>query len=268
MQGQGDDKGRNVLAVPEFGMQSLLRPYETYVAEYTGLSPNTYWIYLTENGQPLDPGAERGIPGTDPQLVRGMPCVLGQRIVLHLPRLAVNVLHGEPYSYVIMWRLRDVYAFRVAPNERLPYHLPNQGPGVPDTGGTSPGARTVVPASYQSVAYNQTEPPLPGTPAVANIRAEWVTAHVLNGGLPRNPGGVDGVVQQGVLPATTADYTRPSSLVHEVQAAGDEMLIAITRLADQDHPTWDFDDYDSNVAETFDAAVPDLGVRVFRGISP
>lgn len=258
---------RNVLAVPEFGTARTLRPYAGFTDVYQGENVGSYALYLTENGKVRDDNAARGITGYDPNLIPGVPVQMGSRVVLWLPSIQANQLNGEPYSYALIWRMRNVFDHRVAENARPPFHLPKQGLGVEDTTGANPGARVVIPASTQSVVYNEAEPSLVCTPAQQTIRTEFVKACTTAVRLPLMPDGATGAVQQGILPSTISAYTTPRFLVHEVQAVGDELIVALTRNIGS-NPTWDFDDYDSFVALAFNDQVPDNGVLMMPGVSP
>jgi hypothetical protein len=262
-----EDAARNVLAVPEFGTIRTLKPYAGFETVYAGQNVGTYALYLTENGKVLDDNAARGIAGYDPNLIPGVPVQMGTRILLWLPSIQANQLNGEPYSYIISWRLRNVFDHRVAQNARPPFHLPKQGLGVPDTTGPNPGVRVVLPAANQTVVYNETEPSLVCTPAQQTLRTEYVKACTTSVRLPLMPDGATGVVQQGILPSTTPGYTAPKFLVHEVQAVGDELIVALTRNIGTE-AVWDFDGYDQLVALAFNSAVPDNGVLMTTGVSP
>jgi hypothetical protein len=262
-----DASARNVLAVPEFGTIRTLRPYLGFESQYDGQPIGVYGLYLTENGKVLDSNAARGLAGYDPNLIPGVPVQMGTRILLWLPSIQANQLNGEPYQYVITWRLRNVFDHRVAENARPPFHLPKQGLGVADTTGPNPGARVVIPAANQTVVYNASEPTLVCAPAQQTLRTEFVKACTTTIRLPLMPDGSTGVVQQGILPSTSPGYTTPKFLVHEVQAVGDEMIVSLTRDIGT-APAWDLSGYDLYVAQAFNSSVPDNGVLMTTGVSP
>jgi hypothetical protein len=266
MTGPATAEGRNVLAVPDFNLYQVMRPYEDFVDKYDGEAV-TRLLMLSPNGEAYDTNASRGLKGYDPNLVAGHPVLLGQRVVLLLPGLSPTPLNSEPYIWKFAWRIRNVFDTRVDEDVRRPWHLPNQGLGIADTTGENPGDRVVVPAVWNSIVYIQDEPVLPSLHAVQHLRAEDIQPGATRDGPPIMPDGSTGVLQQGILPSTAPGYTQPWFTVHEMQAIGDELLIAITRAAGSD-PNWDFAGVDAPIAAFLGSDTPDLGAYVSSGVSP
>lgn len=261
----GDGAGRNVLCVPEFTFSEVMRPYEDFTADYEGQSVTLRPIMFSENGVPLDEIAASGAAGYDPNLVKGLPCKIGQRVVILLPGLETTA--ETPYVWKFAWRLRSLYDFRNARSTRYNYSLPKQSLGVPDTTGANPGPRVLIPGIRQTIVYNQAEPLQFGEPIVNHLVVEDMQTGLRRWGVPFVPGGADGAIQQGLAPSTVPTYTDPGFEVHELQAIGDELLIALTR-AETEGANWDFAGVDLSVATFFSSTYPDAGVYVCRGVSP
>jgi len=259
-------EGRNVLAVPEFGIAHLLRPYEGFEAIYEGVLATTP-IMVTEGNQSRDPIAALGTTGYDPELVRGLNTVVGARVLICLPSLSMNELNGEPYTWKFTWRYRNLFDHRITQEARASYHLAKQGLGIADVGGANPGARVVIPAMAQSLVFNQTEPDAGFVHAQSHLRAEDMQPQAARDQLPLMPNGANGAIQQGLLPSTTQFYTAPMYVVHEVQALGDELIIGFNRNLGQ-HNNWAFATIDLHIANFLGSETPDLGVYVLMGVAP
>jgi hypothetical protein len=269
--GDGDNEGRVVLADAQFGLVRILRPYPNFETNYDGVVATTP-IMLSEGGVALDDLAARGETGYDRRLVRGLQVPVGARVLIWIPLAAAAALPTiVPYDYTIIWRYRNVHDYRVA---RLPYHYPKQGVGVPETL-VNAGPRVVIPAATQSVIYNQAE----GADfsfATQNLHSENIAMGGASlGANPINPDGADGAIQQGIQPSTATDtHTRPFFSPVEVQAEGDELLLAVTRPTVGQNANWDFtgvtvDGAFSNIYGVgTGAAIPDLGVYVVVGSAP
>lgn len=265
-QGGQEGAGQNVLCVPEFSFYETLVPFDGFETVYDGRSAQ-YEIMFTVGGQALDPIAASGAAGYDPNLVRGVPCKIGQRVVLLLPVLpATTTKPSDYYRWNIIWRIRNLYDYRNAPGARYPYSLPKQSQGVADTSGPHPGARVVVPGVIQTVVYNQDEPT--GILALVNhIRTELLESRATPNALPLLPNGEEGTIQQGVLdtPGGSSLYRSPVFAVHEVQAVGDELLLGLNRST-ENNANWDF----TNVDDALERWLVDFGLfaMVCRGVSP
>jgi len=256
-----------VMAGPEFGLYRVMRPFERFVSVYDGEAVVTP-LMLSENGQARDKRAEDGISGYDPNLVRGLTTPLGSRVIVLVPSLTTNSLPAQPYLWQFIWRVRNVFDHRVTKDAtRPPYHFAKQGQGVPDTTGANPGPRVVIQAAWQGVVYNQDEPTGECQHARQKLRAEDIFACATAGADPLMPDGSTGAIQQGVLPSTVPEYRQPKYIPHEMQAIGDELLIAVTRDASA-NPLWDFAGVDANLAELLGSSSPDLGALVTMGVSP
>lgn len=277
MQGPGS---HTVMADAQFTNAFIMLPYKNFEDTYQGI-PATTPLYLTEGGDARDSLA--GQPGYDPELQKGLAVPLGSRVLLWLPEL-VYIATASPlvingYQYSFTWRLRNVFDYR---QDRRHYHFPKQVPGVADATVSPAADRVVIPAANNSVVYVQPEPGAFLERAVQNARSEDI--RVLGSNLPLAvaPGGVpatnDMTVQQGIQdPAVTTTARTPGFLVHELQAVGDELLVAIRRVPSDDGSpaNWDFTDAggtDEQVSDFYGKGrgtpVPDRGVYAFTGTSP
>jgi hypothetical protein len=258
------------LADARFSKSFILRPYVDFEDDYQGNSA-AYPVMFTEEQEALDNQA--GEPGYDPDLVKGLSVPMGARCLIWLPdtKSIFSISDQRPYQWNIIWRLRNVFDYR---KDRKRYHYPKQSAGFPYQGDGS--ARVVLPCAVQSIVYNDPAPvPASGTAFntmyydVVQVRADGRSVR------PFVPGGGNGVVQQGVTPINGAKTNAfPTYALHEVQAAGDELLIAARRDV-TDEPNWDFTD-GTGVDRGFSTAfgkgsgqqLPDLGVYVHVGSAP
>lgn len=262
--------GETVLADAQFGIVRVLRPYTDFEDQYDGVSAQTP-IMLTEGGIAYDDLALKGETGYDPRLVRGLSVPFGARVQLWIPNIFAIALPIQiPYDYTIIWRIRSVADFRRA---RKPYHYPKQGEGVAETL-VNPGPRVVIPASTQSVIYQQIET------TTGIVTQNLINESVSIGGRPLtnpiNPDGADGAIQQGLLVSTGTDsHTRPLFSPVEVQAEGDELLLAVTRPTVGVVANWDFTGVTADGSFTalygkgsVGGPYPDIGVYVSVGTAP
>ena len=263
---------QNVLADPQFTTVRILRPYAGFEADYNGTSvlrPVMVSEVLTPpGGVPRDALASKRAAGYNTDLIAGTKVPLGARVVLWFPKIVASS-RGTDYRYIwaVQWRLRNTYDFREA---RIPYHFPKQGEGAPD--GTLP--MVVIPASDQTVIYTSPNPLGTLYRAVQAARTEDYSFGGNNLLRPFLPGGVEGVVQQGILNTALGDMAvLPSSQIIEIQATGDEILLGAYRSTDAGLD-WDFAAVDKQFAQLLGddsgAGTPyaDLGVYIICGSSP
>lgn len=250
---------------PQFTARYVLKPYLGFEAVYQGQSVVAYNVALTPDGVALDAAA--GQPGYAANLVKALSVPMGARVVVKFPYLvATGLADSEYYTYGIIWRERSLADYI---RTRTAWHNASDREGVPDTG----DPRFVVSAAWQSVVYNQTEPVTPGKVS-QHLRPEWITPYGNASGLVFAPDGSVATIQQGVAPADAGSYKLPKWLVYETQAAGDEMLIVVTRNNDAGlSATWDFAGVDTSFSNFYGEGVaaggyPDLGVHVLIGKSP
>jgi len=258
----------------DFGIVRILRPYAGFETLYEGqpaTGATAIPIMLSEGGIELDDLARDGVAGYDPDLVRGLPVPKGARVSIWYPTLAAaSPPRLSPYVYQILWRYRNTADYR---RTRTPYHFPKQIEGVAETV-LNPGPRVVIPASLHTMIYNQTEPTI-FSPVTQNLHEEAVAIGGATINPPLNSNGNQGVIQQGILPSQPARrHTRPSFKILEVQAEGDELLIAVTRYDDLGGASsnWGFAGVDAGFSNYYGngsgIAYPDLGVEVSVGAAP
>lgn len=277
-----------VMADAQFGVARILRPYPHFEAVYQGQDADVP-IMFTENGKALDSLAAAGTAGYDPQLVAGLSVPMGARIVLYIPFVAWlrgrEVSTVNRYEWRILWRLRNVFDYR---NARIPYHYPKQGQGVPDTSVVPPASpvRVVLPAAHNPIVYAGNEPSqmIDGRfpPANQSIYIEQLLpTNFPFLKRPLNPGGVSGTIMQGVAdpgnPIFGDTALVPEYIIHEVQAVGDEMLIAVRRPVVDDAPDWDFTAppatgsdflFSLELGNASGSIYSDIGVYCFVGSAP
>lgn len=193
--------------------------YVTPPGGYDG-APGQIPIMFTEDGKALDPSA--GKPGYSSSLLRGLPVPFGSRVLLWLPKLnqpCNDSTESSPqYQWQFMFRLRSLADFKAT---RSAYHLIGS---EPSSSGLNP-----IPVATNGVIYNSSEP----SSSIASI----VTQRVLQEGFrtqdpspfpPFVPGGVPfPSYGQGV-----SDKAGDSEVLFdilEVQCAGDELLIGLTK---------------------------------------
>jgi|GEM_PF-1930246 len=272
-----------VLADAQFGTARILRPYNGFESVYQG-QPASTPIMLSEvvdppGGDPLDPSASTRDTGYSPRLVRGLDVPMGSRVLVWLPQISALVTAPSTiarYHWTFIWRMRNVYDYR---NARTPYHFPKQAAGAGETG-TDAGPRVIIPAATQTLPYSEAPEPAGATSNVStNLRNEAVTTGATPLASPLLPGGLTGIIQQGLGdPNIFPAISRPIYQLHEVQACGDELLIGLTRATDVT-ANWDFNtpllnDWQVRLylgdPTAFPPAIqiPDVGVYVMAGSAP
>lgn len=283
--------GKTVVADAQFGIARILRPYPTFTTVYEG-KPAWTQIMMTEvvngtGGDAIDAFAAASTAGYDPNLVKGLSVPIGSRVIIWFPKLFfVTGDTTSRYRYTLQWRLRNVFDFRQG---RTPYHYPKQSQGIPDTTGGSSSPRVVIPAANQTVIYNQEPQPAGAAATVAaNMRIEDITPggdYPSGGasdfrGLPFNPSGQVGVIQQGIMDPASGTFGGQGVAdaafyqTHEVQAVGDELLIGLWRPTVDGAANWTFNGADTVVRNFFgsnpDTGSPlsDLGIYVMCGSAP
>ena len=256
-----------VTADAQFSIAFTMRPRQDYVSIYEG-QPADDPVYFFPEGDPVDPLAEQGESGYAPNLARGLKIPMGSHIMLLMPNLFWSDLADPPvtrgYIYTLIWRIRNLSDFL---RGRLPFHSPRDQ-GVVDTT-APPGSQSRVPiiAAYQTITYVQPEPgTVPGR-VTQNVHSEdlqFASDLILN---PRLPGGSRQPVQQGIAdPATVTDTEQPGFMIHDVQAFGDDLLIAVRRLSTvAGFENWAFGSTDLRFRDFLGAV---NGVQVFTGTSP
>jgi hypothetical protein len=269
----GEEDSRLVLPTPEMHLTHTLRPWEGFEATYQGQATTTP-IYLCESNKPIDAEARKGLPGIDPNLVSGIPVRLGTRTAIWLPMLLTTPGFGvgAPYIWQIEWRLRNCYDHRNTPEARMPFHFPKQGQGTPETLGPHPGARVIIPASFETQVYVQTEPVLMSERSYVHLRPVQIQIGNRVLSRPLNPGGEHGVVEQGVYPSSPGgSHTRPHYGLYETQSSGDEVILSLWRDPALG-ANWDFAGLDEELSKYFGigsgAQIRDLGVYVMYGVTP
>lgn len=233
---------QNVLPDPQYGVFRVLRPQDNFTNFYQGEAAGpTNPIYFYEEGDPLDPQA--GEVGYDPALIKGLGTPLGANLVIWTPALSyietAVPLVIRSYIWFLIWRVRNIVTFR---RQRASWHMAVTR-GVTDTTPVTGGERTIIPAGYEPVVYNQPEPVSATAPEAGRVvqhgRAEDMTMGITQLGAPFIAAGQKGVVQQGIQdPATLPDAVLPRFLEMSTRSKGDELLIGIYR---EDTPVnWGF----------------------------
>ncbi|MBW2672290.1 MAG: hypothetical protein JRD89_02590 [Deltaproteobacteria bacterium] len=252
----------------QMGIVRILRAYPTFAELYQGETVAGHAVALSEGGIELDEQA--GQVGYDPRLISGVATPLGAKCLLWLPiLLARSGVDRLPYVYTLYWRMRNTYDY----NQQFqrPYHFPKQAQGVAETL-VEAGPRVVIPAACPSVTYVQPEPAV-GLVATQNMLHENFRQVGAAGAFDIiNSDGARGAIQQGIAASSPlGGHLRPAFTAYECIAAGDELVIVVTRgdTDEQAAPNWDFAGVDG-AFNTFygDPDYPDLGVYVLVGTGP
>lgn len=267
---------QNVLADAQFTVAAVLRPFDGFEFVYQG---QAIFVPIAFPGV-LDDDA--GKPGFSPYLLKGLAVPMGAKMQLWFPAV-VGQSEGAPvldYKYQLIWRLRNVGDFQ---RRQKPYHLSKESFGAPDTflagTTTAPDQQFVLPASTETVLYQQPEPAptvgiitTPG-PGFGNLRTEFIAvpsdlldvltsaglpllppnaAPNFNNGfpVPPIPPGTNvkplGFFQQGVIDPSVSNAA-PGALFRQyfTVAKGDELIILAYRNNDiTGSLAWDFHNFD------------------------
>lgn len=270
-----------VLADAQFGTERFMRPNEDFITQYDK-TPIGNPLWLFPESSPLDKQA--GKPGYDPNLIRGLEVPVGARLIMKIPTMTYIETTGPPtlivrsYIWAFIWRERNLFDYRT---QRIPWHLP-QGRGPDDSAVAPPEPRVTLPATSNTVVYNQPEPVSAGLPdtlrAVQRARSEDIRFSTLTLSGPLLPNGNIGVIQQGLLdPAAFFSLaTEQSFMSHEIQALEDELLIAVYRNTGD--VNWDFTpgtgadeqlgELLGNLGRGANGATDKIGVYVKAGTAP
>jgi len=267
------NEAQTVLADPQFGIAKIMRPVAGFEEVYEG-TPADEPVYLYPDGDPIDPLAAQELAGYDPLLARGLPVPFGARVALQFP----NVFWLDPgqaadvgYKYALIWRMRSVLDFRLL--RVVPFHFPRTTGAADTTAPVGQQSRVPLPAAYNTIGYIQPEPVSIGR-SDTNIRSEDLPVATVPLALPKLSGGRVQPIQQGIFdPSAVSDAKQPTQLVHEIQALGDELLIAVYRDASNE-ANWEFGEgeTDYRFSQFFGTgtgeAQPQVGVYVLSGIAP
>ena len=208
---------------------------------------------------------------------------MGARVIMKMPHMSYiettsPSLIRRAYIWAFTWRERNLFDYRT---QRIPWHLP-QAQGPDDTSVSPSSPRVTLPATANTIIYNQPEPVITGLPdtgrAVQIARAEDIRFSMFDLAGPFLPGGARGAVQQGLLDPDDFGETaiRQSFMSHEIQALEDELLIAVYRNSGP--ATWDFTagtgadeqlgEMLGNIGRGADGATERIGVYVKTGSAP
>lgn len=256
-----------VMADAQFGLVRSLVPYDGFTTDYSGQPVETP-IMFSEQNRVLDPLAEQGRPGYDPNLVAGLSVPEGARVLIWVPQITYNDGANDlPYTWSFWWRYRTLLDFQN--DNQIPFHL-TPSEGQPDTSGPQAQERVLIPAANSGTIYVQTEPASGFARVTQNGRAEDIRFGSPNLLQPLVPGGGTGVIQQGVQdPASFTDAGLPLYIVHEVSATGDELLIGLTRGTTPTDYEFAAGQADENLANLFGpGAAARAAVYVSIGTSP
>lgn len=271
-----------VLADAQFSVARIFRPFEGFETVYDN-QPSRRPIMVPGT---LDPDA--GQPGFRDNLVAGIPVPMGSKVMLWIPTIFLNAggdppdLLIVPYRYQFIWRLRNLKDFQ---NRRAAYHFPRQSPGA--------GGNTIVPAAQRVLTFEGAETVFNSntTPSASMFsqetfttsravleRLELVSQTPLPPFLPS--GATDAAYQQGIATFTGVDLEETVTFnAIQMDAEGDELLIAIDRLGPEGNftsdPNWDFSNpngIDFGLSLFFGSGsgsvLRDLGIYVFTGSNP
>lgn len=274
------------LADAQFSMSRLLKPFTGFEEIYQGVSGE---VPVAFPGG-LAPEAQRGIPGYVNNLQAGWPVPIGSRVVLWIPlclgKTPGNLQVFAPYRYKLVWRLRSPVSGALKFPPRPPYLFHNPKPGLGAANTAAPGDPRFypIPAAFNSIAFEQTEPSAATTEAVSNIRSEVFDlvanpTPLPNGYTTFGPTGVSLDLQQGIWdPAFKAfGVATPAFFPIQTDAEGDELVILAQKIPDGEGSfgTWDFagDDLPFSFTYgdgngTYQAPYDDAGIYILTGSNP
>jgi hypothetical protein len=253
-----------VAADAQFGVVRILKPFPNFEDVYGG-QPATTPIAL-----PGGTDARAGEDGYSPALAKGFSVPLGSKLLAWIPFSKAGVA-AVSYDYTFIWRMRNARDFRL---NRKAYHFPRQSPGTPDSGFVPPAIRFVLPASVDTIIYEQPEP-AGLDPGIARVKPQVYRIDPSDT-FPRPllPNGSLATIQQGVLDPNVIPGARtPGFKPIWMDALGDELIIEVRR-SNPDPATWDFAGADlefSDLYGTGNGTHPifrDLGVYVMSGTNP
>lgn len=265
----------------QMSIATVLKPPTGFEQNYQGRSPLSFPIALPGT---RDPSA--GERGYDPNLLAFVPVPLGSRLLLWLPQFIINEgVAPIPYRWRVLWRMRqtaDQTQRATRGDGKLMAHLAGPSAGIPADGGVSglpAQERIALPASINSVGYEQTEPVSLFTIADLNLHHEQVVV----GGQSFDPtgppildaGGTLGVASQGIYPiapggVVNPDLIGPTFLPFQTDVFGDEFMLLVHR-EEGAAPMWDFGGQDFQLSELLGTAngarqpLPSTGVYAFHG---
>lgn len=277
------------IRTPELSVANILKPFAGFESKYQGVPVESNPIAIPGN---LDFLA--GKPGFDPSLLAGVPVPIGSDALLYFPRITAAYGVSPPiYSYTVIWRMRALLDANDDPNAKLAGNLGRRLTGIPDTSGSSPGPRNVIPAAVDTTFYLQSEPANETAPGIANIRSlerqilggEWqapLSPNFPSGSTnPNDKLNNAGIVSQGLYADTDisgigSGWARagfkggPNYNAEILKVKGNELIILVTRAPGTD-ANWDFGGVDLPFSEFFGTAnntrppVPDTGIQLYTG---
>jgi hypothetical protein len=165
--------------------------------------------------------------------------------------------------------------------------------GIPETSGTSPGERFVIPAAVDSIVFVEAEPAFPTAPGVQNVRTlerriyggVWqapLSSTFPDGSLnPADKLNNAAIVSQGLYADTAIsgvgpDYARagwrggPNYVSELMKVKGNEMLVLVSRESGVD-PSWDFGGVDAAFSDFYGTSngarppIPNTGIQLYTG---
>jgi hypothetical protein len=230
----------------------------------------------------LDPDAGRTFAGGtfDPNLVAGIPVPMGSKIQLWIPTVYLES-GGEliivPYRWQAIWRLRNLRDFKA---RRSAYHFAKESAGANN--------QFVVPSMQETVLFEGPKQEFNSNArAAATIyntetfathealleRYYFPTATPLPGKIPG--GASDASYQQGVAAFAGVNVNQQVTWNKiELDAGGDELILAVDRIPDSPTDTWNFlltqKDFGLSLffGDGSGSIIRDLGVYVFTGANP
>lgn len=225
----------------QFTAVQVLKPFANFEAAYQGKPATTPIMFPGVRDQ------RAGTPGFSPQLAAGIPVPLGARVLLWLPMCFNPMQGGQNYRYRVLWRMQNLNSYRNPGRDDLPrppYHFPFQRAGSPDSTVLPPAERSVIPAAWRVVAFEQ--PEAANADGQVHLRVEDVIPRfddsLINTVTPIYADGSSAVIQQGILDPATNPVGAPLPIFKPFwfDCEGDEIMILVTREDPSSPPNWDF----------------------------
>ncbi len=250
-----------VLVDAQFSVAKVFRPFSGFETVYEGL-PCTTPIAFPGT---LDPSA--GKSGYDPNLLAGIPVPLGAKLTLWIPNIVYGPASMVPYTYQILWRLRNLQDFR-DPARRAAYHYPKQSLGQ--------SGQYVIPAGIKTILFESAQQQLTQGSRFYNDTTTSTEGLVVGSqgvAQAKTPSGAAAAYQQGLGVGSVGANTEATYNVVQLDAEGDEMIILASR-SDAFGATWSFQgiNIDAGFSQFYGAGsgseFPDIGIYVFSGSNP
>lgn len=245
-----------------------VRPPIGFEALYEG-QPNSVPVAFPGT---LDPLA--GQPGYAPNLLAGIPVVLGARVFVQIPLIIDEYAPVQGYRYQFVWRVRNQASFNRAMEQgKTPsqFHLAGEGMGRREAPGLSTsGELHFIPGASDIELFEQEAPSGVAAAVVVARQQVYLPTMGQSWTAPIVPGVGSGSWQQGVYQYTSnVNCSGATFFPIWLDACGDELLILAYKPVGED--TWDFAGDDKGFSNTYGSNAgglpnnPNIGILISTG---